>query len=416
MPVHPQDTDSSRPTRPRANTNTFSSFSAWRRNKSDALQSSPLPPSPSPPIQVLIDDLTPPAVPSIQHARALASTLPTHSPLPRPAVLSPVLASLCSVDSPPTLQSAGYDILSAYWDNPEATTLSTSDRLILFSLFLGPSSTWNTDSWEPRFKALRAFTRFGSDIVGIELPFLGVLKGWIGGAFEGLVVGGDSLDRGERVERERSIELIANFVSSVTEKQEVVSRIPEQELAGILGFYAQLVEQVIYFSYVPDITHYPSLYTPKPLESLRIRHLDAASSPPKTRLGNSQHPSIAQSMTTTATIFLSLPSLNPRRTQHQPHPTPHKCIIHSPNPQSYPTLASTNHPLSSLPSPFSLRACAFPYPFHPSSTQSMPSHPNTDHSPTTCECPGLLPSPSATSKLEISKPPKDEFLNDGNNF
>ncbi|KAG9217950.1 hypothetical protein CCMSSC00406_0008591 [Pleurotus cornucopiae] len=257
MPPHPQDTDSSRPARPRSNTNSFP-FSAWRRNRSDQLQTAPLPPSPSPAIQVLIDDLTPPAVPSLQYARSLASALAAHSPLPRPSILSPILASLCAVDSPPSLQVAGYDILSAYWENSEATALSTSDRLVFFSLFLGPTSTWTIDSWEPRFKALRAFTRFGTEIVGIELPFLNVLKGWINSAFEAL--GSDSIERAERAERERCIDILASFLTSVTGSQDVVARIPEEELAGVLQFYASLVDYGMRFP-----SHHPQSPTSSPV-------------------------------------------------------------------------------------------------------------------------------------------------------
>jgi len=232
--------------RPRANTASFSAFS-WRRPRADLTP----PPNPVPPItqplslEALIEALTPPAVPSLGYARSLASALSTHSPIPPHAALNPILASLCAVESPTSLQCAGYDILSAYWENNEAVGLGTADRLAYFSLFQGPGNSWAVDLWEPRFKALRALTKFGSEIVGIETLFLNVLKSWIKGAFEGLLRGDVLVERVERAERERSVDILTAFVTSVVDNPEVVARIPEEELAGVLQFYGELVEQSV---------------------------------------------------------------------------------------------------------------------------------------------------------------------------
>lgn len=243
-----QDADTQNKTRTRANTTSFPSF-AWpgRRPRLD-------PPSVVPAVSAqqeqlsldsLIQSLTPPAVPSLTHARALASALSTQSPLPRRAVLNPVLASLCDVNSPVTLQAAGYDILSAYWENNEATTLATADRLSYFSLFLGSKLSWGMEIWEPRFKALRALTRYGIDVVGIEIRVLGILKSWIEGGFEGLLNNDVTLERTERAERERSIDILAKFLATVLNKVETVARIPEEELSHVLHFYAALVDRSI---------------------------------------------------------------------------------------------------------------------------------------------------------------------------
>ncbi|KAF9460489.1 hypothetical protein BDZ94DRAFT_1311500 [Collybia nuda] len=241
-----QDADTQNRSRPRANTTSFPF--AWRRPRTEitsALIVPATPPTQPLSLQGLIEALTPPAVPSLTHARSLASILVSHSPLPHRAVLNPVLASLCDVNSPVAIQAAGYDILSAYWENNEAAQLTTADRLSYFSLFLGSNTCWGTDLWEPRFKALRALTRYGVDIVGIELAFLGVLKSWILGAFDGLLKNDGTLDRVEKSERERSIDVVAKFIASVLDKTEIVARIPEVDLAQVLQFYAGLVDKSV---------------------------------------------------------------------------------------------------------------------------------------------------------------------------
>jgi tuberous sclerosis 2 len=232
--------------RPRSNTTSFPSF-PWpgRKQRPDPPVVSSPPHQQPLSLDSLIQSLTPPAVPSFTHARVLASTLSTQSPLPRRAALIPVLASLCDVNSPVTLQAAGYDILSAYLENNEAAALATADRLSFFSLFLGSKLSWGTDLWEPRFKALRALTRYGIDVVGIEASVLDVLKSWVEGGFEGLLNNDVVLERTERAERERSIDILAKFLATVLDNVEIIARIPEEELSRVLDFYATLVDRSI---------------------------------------------------------------------------------------------------------------------------------------------------------------------------
>lgn len=236
-------------TRARANTTSFPSFT-WRRTRPDAaavpaVSTLPIPQNPLS-LEFLIHSLTPPAVPSLTHARALASALFNQSPLPRRAALNPVLASLCDVNSPVTVQAAGYDILSAYMENNEAATLATADRISYLSLFLGSKMSWGVELWEPRFKALRALTRYGTDVVGIEAAVLDVLKTWIEGSFEGLLNDNMVLERTERAERERSIDVLVKFLATVLDNVETIARISEEELSRVLGFYATLVDRSIH--------------------------------------------------------------------------------------------------------------------------------------------------------------------------
>ncbi|KAJ7479981.1 hypothetical protein B0H11DRAFT_1863823 [Mycena galericulata] len=237
------DTDSPR-SRPRANTSTFASFGGWRKQKHEQSTTPPTTNPTSPPLQLeeLIQALTPPAVPSLVYARSLATGLSSHSPIPRHAALNPILATLCAAESPAALQCAGYDILSAYFENPEAAELGTTDRVSYFSLFLGHSVSWGTEIWEPRFKALRALTKSGTETLGIELPVLSVLKSWISSAFDSIVMD-LSLDRSERAERERSVNILAEYLTTMVGGADVMARIPDDELVGVLQFYAGMVEK-----------------------------------------------------------------------------------------------------------------------------------------------------------------------------
>jgi hypothetical protein len=99
--------------------------------------------------------------------------------------------------------------------------------------------------WEPRFKALRALTRQGADVVGIEAAVLDVLKTWIEGGFQGLLNNDLVLERDERAERERSIDILVRFLMSILDNVEIIARIPEEELSRVLDFYATLVDRAI---------------------------------------------------------------------------------------------------------------------------------------------------------------------------
>lgn len=234
--------------RQRANTTSFASF-GWRRPKSDHPTPSPInvPPAAPQPLSLdeLIEVLKPPAVPSLAHARALAGILTTASPLPRCATINEILSSLCDVNGPLSFQAAGFDILSSYWENPEAVVVETADRLSFFSLFLGSDVPWAIDLWEPRFKALRALTKYGADIVGIETALIDVIKRWIEGAFDGLLRRGADLDRMERTERERSVDVLVKFLFDILNKPENIARLPEDTILVMIRFYAALVERSI---------------------------------------------------------------------------------------------------------------------------------------------------------------------------
>ncbi|KAG6884972.1 hypothetical protein C0993_006936 [Termitomyces sp. T159_Od127] len=218
--------------RPRSNT---ASFLGWRRQSAAPPAAAPAVPALS--VAALVAALAPPAVPSIVHARALAAALVDASPLPRTPALIAVLASLCHPGAPVAVQAAGYDVLAAFCEHTECPPLPTDDRLALFALFLADSPCV-LDLWEPRFKALRAFTKYGRDVLGIELDLVRVLQSWIAAVFDGLL-------RDDRVESERAIDVLSRFLADVLASPEPVARLPDAALAAVLHFYAGLVDQSV---------------------------------------------------------------------------------------------------------------------------------------------------------------------------
>ena len=271
------DSESSSRVRPRANTTSFPSFT-WRRNRHEQpVISAPSPQVSTPTLSVneLIAALNPPSQPSLSYARALANALPNYSPIPRREDLNPVLLSLCDSSKPTSIQAAGFDILSGYCENPEALSLDTAERVSYFSLFLGGAESWVLDLWEPRFKALRALTRYGEDTTGIESILINTLQRWIEGAFDGLAI------PSERTERERSLEILVKFLEGILAQEQTISRISDQKRALILHFYASLVDRSITLPEVPrePLSTSPSVGHRRNISSLSSSSLPSLSSP-----------------------------------------------------------------------------------------------------------------------------------------
>ncbi|KAG1807772.1 uncharacterized protein BJ212DRAFT_1436787 [Suillus subaureus] len=234
-----QDADANLRFRQRSNTTTFTPF-AWRR-KADTISTTVPPQTQTLTFDALIEALTPPAVPSLTHARSLATLIASQSPLPRPSVLNPVWAALCGHDSPSSLQAAGYEIMATFWERFDGH-LGTADILQYFSLFL--HTVWAPDVGEPRLRALRALTRGGTEVIGIEIPLISLLRTWTEGAFDAYMLG-DAPDSTDRAERERHVELLATFLSSVLEQPESAARVSEGDLASVLQFYAGLLGRAL---------------------------------------------------------------------------------------------------------------------------------------------------------------------------
>jgi tuberous sclerosis 2 len=231
--------DANRPTRQRSNT-TFTPFN-WRRTRTDTAIAPPTEPAVPLSLEALIEALTPPAVPSIHHARALASVLMNVSPTPRLTVLNPIIASLCAADSPVSLQAAGFDILAAYWENSGSVTLTTADRLTCLALFMDFSIPWTPELWEPRFKALLALIHSGTETNGIEQSLLKIMRTWIDGAFVGLT--SDSTSPEERSERHRSVDALIGLLTALVGRPEFASRLSESDTNSVLQLFGSMIDR-----------------------------------------------------------------------------------------------------------------------------------------------------------------------------
>lgn len=283
----PQIKDAGRTSRLRSNTTNFVPFN-WRRGRTDPTSATaPISP-PTMPLEALIEALSPPAVPSLAHARALCSALANKAPNPNLAKINSLLASLCSSESPPALQAAGYDILAAYWENNGAAVLTTADRLSCLSLFLHPAVPWLPEVWESRFKALVAIIQSGAETVGMESALLKVLRSWIEGAFDGLVRP-QAPSPEERSERERSVTTLAAFLTRLVSKPEFVSRLSEHDTSEVLELWVKLIDRALL---VPTDDAFGGFSSQTDLLSLKRtsshgRHHSAASIP---QAGSTRHP------------------------------------------------------------------------------------------------------------------------------
>ena len=253
--MSPQEVEAAFRPRGRSNTNSFPNF-PWRRRNDPPPIPHPTAPGPAPSIEEMIAALTPPAVPSLATARALSTALANPSSI-QLFSLAPILASLCTADAPASLRAAGYDILAAFLERTPAPVLRASDRLALFSLFpVRGQNAWHPDVWEARFRAFTAFTKGGAEIAGIEPQLLEMLQTWIDAAFNGLLAptrdliivtsstsSSSSSAAAERVERERSVDMLGSFLTVTTSRLETLARLSEPTIGSVLDFFGGLVER-----------------------------------------------------------------------------------------------------------------------------------------------------------------------------
>lgn len=261
--------DPHRPSRPRANTSSFAPF-IWRRGRAEVPLQPPLEPV-SLSSEALLDLLSPPAVPSLTNAKSLAAALAGNAPRPRLAAVLPVVTTLCASESPSAVQAAGFDVLTAFWSHSDLIDLTTADKLSCLSLVLNMTNPWAEDVWESKFRALMAFTRSGTETVGLERALLRVLRTWIEGAFTGLAgqTPGD-----DRLERQRSIETMANFHLSIVARQDFVARLSTEDVAGVLQLYGGLTDMSLSLAAQGPASELPSPLSP-PVRSpfrLPLRH------------------------------------------------------------------------------------------------------------------------------------------------
>jgi len=222
-------------------------------------------------IHGLIEDLTPPAVPSLAYARSLAALLQTASPCPPLHTLIPIFGTLCIQHSPSSLQAAGYDILAAYCGNSETTLTSSSDVLACFELFDAP---WTIDLWEPRFKA---FINFRNAISYRDIFLSNIcttIIEWIKSAFDPMLIPG-CLPLSETLERQRSLKEFLSFLFTVLSSPEFLCGAHEEEAVQILSLLGASVRIAILLPREVALTSPPGSSSPR----VHRRNQSSASTP-----------------------------------------------------------------------------------------------------------------------------------------
>jgi tuberous sclerosis protein 2 len=237
MSAHPSLVEVERGRRKVTNLSLSQSLNWFKGSKVE--ESPPVPATPQLPelsSSELIHMLSPPAVPSPQHARALSHMFATKELVLPFAVLQPILASLCSSDSPSSCQVPGWDMMATYWkrasSNPSQNTYATSERMGHFSMLIAPC-VWAMDVWEPRYKAMVALVETPDGSMGFEKDLMLSLRSWIEGAF-GRLVTSDMIPFDERLERERSVDVLSKFLISFLLDVKVASRLDQADIALLL--------------------------------------------------------------------------------------------------------------------------------------------------------------------------------------
>jgi tuberous sclerosis 2 len=142
---------------------------------------------------------------------------------------------------------AGYDILSAYLENPQKPSLRTEVRLSSLSLFTDDDKLcWTPEVWESRLRALHALTDGENGTLAMEAILLQLLQTWLRAAFNPLFNPTyDWHDKAHLAERERAIDAFMGFLCSLMERQSMVARIREGELMQLLRFFLEMTNKAL---------------------------------------------------------------------------------------------------------------------------------------------------------------------------
>jgi tuberous sclerosis protein 2 len=208
----------------------------------------------------LIQALLPPSVPAPQHARTFAQMFVTQELNLPFNVLHPIIASLCSLDSPPACQIPGWEIMATYWrrtpTNPGPNTFGTSERISHFSMLIVPCH-WTMELWEPRYQAFTALVETPDGPMGVERDVVLTIRSWIEGAF-GRLVTLEVIPIEERLERERSVDVLSKLLITLLLDVKVASRLDPadistlfESLEGMVGFALTLDPNRIHSPIVP---------------------------------------------------------------------------------------------------------------------------------------------------------------------
>ena len=185
-------------------------------------------------LEFLVEALTPPAVLSLTHARALPLVLQRE--IPDLDTLTPVVARLCAHDVPSAFLATGLDVICACAAS-QARPPNDLERASLFSILRSSDADWAPETWKPRFNCLSALTRGGNSVAGFQTAFLRFAERCISSAFEGLLTEDDA----DRNLREKYIESVSHIIRKTLNQNAPLYT--GQDFVDVLTFFDGFVQQ-----------------------------------------------------------------------------------------------------------------------------------------------------------------------------
>ena len=262
--------------RPRARTG--GSFpNILRGRKSEPSPATPTSPSShdDPPAHLslvaLVQALTPPAVLSLTHARAIPVVLkkePTDF-----VILTPVIIRLCAPGVPSAFLAAGLDVITACAASV-ITPPNDLERASLFSILRLSDFNWAPETWQSRANCLLALTKDSSSIEGFGTEFLRFVEKCISSALHGFLSDDDS----DRCMRETYIKCVSHILRKTLDQN--AAFFTEQDFKDVLAFFDGCVQQSMTHLTGPlgSQSNTPILGTPQSLVSHR-RNASSLGSP-----------------------------------------------------------------------------------------------------------------------------------------
>lgn len=182
----------------------------------------------------LLSLLTPPAVLSLSHARALQMALRTETPSLES--IFPVVTRLCAPGTHVPLMICGLEIITVY-SLSDAPPLTDIDRASMFAIVRSSDLSWALS--KPRYNCLSALTKEGSCVAGFEEQFVQFSEACLSSIFDTL----SSDEEQERLQKEQYIESHSELLRNVYVKN--ASSYTDKDLRGTLQFYDCFMQRLL---------------------------------------------------------------------------------------------------------------------------------------------------------------------------
>ncbi|GJJ09217.1 hypothetical protein Clacol_003439 [Clathrus columnatus] len=233
---------------------------------SAAVTTTPLTQDDSPPTHLSVDELlsslTPPAVLSMNHARALHMALRIDTP-PLDSLI-PVVSRLCAPGTPFPFVICGLEII-AVCSTSDLRPLTDIERASLFAVVRSSDLSWALS--KPRYNCLTALTKGGTCLAGFEEQFQRYSEECIGFIMELLL----SDDEPERRQKEQYVESHSELLRNAFVKNP--SSYTDKHLRNTLQFYDRFVQRSL------DAILFPSSDSVSIPSSPSVLHRRSGSSP-----------------------------------------------------------------------------------------------------------------------------------------